>query len=129
MVATLAEINRYKIEPYVVAGDVYSVAPHIGRGGWSWYTGSAGWLYRLITETLLGIRLEEGKNLRLTPILLDTWDGFSVEYYFGSTLYKIAVKHKKDGEASSLQLDNVMLEGNTISLVEDGIAHQVILSI
>ena len=75
-----AEINRYKIEPYVIAGDVYSVAPHTGRGGWSWYTGSAGWLYRLITETLLGIQLEEGKRLRLTPILPDDWDGFSLDY-------------------------------------------------
>ena len=61
-----------------MAGDVYSVAPHIGRGGWSWYTGSAGWLYRLITETLLGVQLEDGKRLRLAPILPDDWDGFSI---------------------------------------------------
>ena len=62
MVVTQKKLNRYKIEPYVVAGDVYSVAPHIGRGGWSWYTGSAGWLYRLITETLLGNTLRRGKS-------------------------------------------------------------------
>ena len=60
---TEAEIALYKIEPYVTAGDVYSVAPHTGRGGWSWYTGSAGWMYRLITESLLGLKLEDGKQL------------------------------------------------------------------
>ena len=72
-----AEIAIYKIEPYVTAGDVYSVAPHIGRGGWSWYTGSAGWIYRLITESFLGLKLQDGKQLHLTPHLPENWEGFA----------------------------------------------------
>ena len=63
---TPEQIATYKVEPYVVAADVYAVAPHTGRGGWTWYTGSAGWMYRLLVETLLGVKLE-GDQLRLTP--------------------------------------------------------------
>lgn len=63
---TPQQIAIYKVEPYVVAADVYAVSPHTGRGGWTWYTGSAGWMYRLITESLLGLRLEVDK-LRLAP--------------------------------------------------------------
>lgn len=121
------EIEHYKIEPYVLAGDVYSVAPHIGRGGWSWYTGSAGWLYRLIIETLLGIRLEDGNSLRLTPLLPDDWDGFSVDYRYKNTVYKITVTRTvgKDG----ILLDGNPLDRNVISLKDDGQAHQVNLRI
>jgi cyclic beta-1,2-glucan synthetase len=121
------EINRYKIEPYVIAGDVYSVAPHIGRGGWSWYTGSAGWLYRLITETLLGMQLEEGKRLRLSPLLPDDWDDFNLDYNYGNTVYKITVK-RVTGKAGIL-LDEIPLDGNVISLQDDGKVHQVNLTI
>jgi cyclic beta-1,2-glucan synthetase len=124
---SVAEINRYKIEPYVIAGDVYSVAPHIGRGGWSWYTGSAGWLYRLITETLLGAQLEDGKCLRLTPILPDDWDGFSMDYNYGNTLYKITVSRSADN--GGLILDELRLDGNTMSLVDDGQVHHVKLTV
>ncbi len=119
------EMNRYKIEPYVVAGDVYSVAPHIGRGGWSWYTGSAGWLYRLITETLLGVQLEEGKQLRLTPRLPDEWDDYSVDYYFGSTLYKISVL--RAASSDGILLDGVLLADNVVPLVDDGRVHKVLM--
>ncbi len=108
-----AEINRYKIEPYVLAGDVYSVAPHIGHGGWSWYTGSAGWLYRLITETLLGIQLVDGKQLRLKPQLPAEWDGFSLNYHYGNTLYTI-IFSRTAGD----RLDE-------IKLIDDGQTHYV----
>jgi cyclic beta-1,2-glucan synthetase len=121
------EINRYKIEPSVVAGDVYSVAPHTGRGGWSWYTGSAGWLYRLITETLLGVELEEGKRLRLHPHLPDDWEGFNLDYNYGSTLYKISVK-RIQGKGGIL-LDELPVDGNAISLLDDGKVHQVNLTV
>jgi cyclic beta-1,2-glucan synthetase len=117
------EMNRYKIEPYVAAADVYSVAPHTGRGGWSWYTGSAAWLYRLITETLLGVKLEEGNLLRLTPTLPENWDGFSVDYRYGKALYKITVKQVLD--EGGILLDGVFLDGGVISLVDDGEVHQV----
>jgi Glycosyl hydrolase 36 superfamily, catalytic domain len=69
--ATATEIATYKVEPYVIAADVYAVAPHTGRGGWTWYTGSAGWMYRLLTETLLGLNLE-GNRLRLNPVFRNT---------------------------------------------------------
>ena len=69
------QIATYKVEPYVVAADVYAVAPHTGRGGWTWYTGSAGWMYRLLIETLLGVNLE-GNQLRLTPRLPKSWTSF-----------------------------------------------------
>jgi cyclic beta-1,2-glucan synthetase len=74
--ATDPGVARYKVEPYVVAADVYSVEPHAGRGGWSWYTGSAGWMYRLIVETLFGLSLEVDQ-LRLTPKLPLAWESFS----------------------------------------------------
>ena len=121
------EINRYKIEPYVVAGDVYSVAPHIGRGGWSWYTGSAGWLYRLITEILLGVYLEKGNQLHLAPILPEDWDGFSMDYNYGNTLYKITVSRSSD--KSGILLDEVAITGNVISLLDDGQIHHVNLTL
>ncbi len=121
---TLAEIEVYKIEPYVTAGDVYSVAPHTGMGGWSWYTGSAGWMYRLALESLLGIHLEEGKQLRLTPHLPADWNNITVDYRFGETLYRISVSHAAIG---SVVLDGVTLENNIIPLQDDRQPHQVVV--
>jgi len=121
--STPAAIERYKIEPYVVAGDIYSVAPHIGHGGWSWYTGSAGWLYRLIIETLLGITLEEGKRLRLSPMLPDDWDGFTLDYHYGKTVYKIIVNRASDKDG--MWLDEIAVNGNAITLLDDGEVHHI----
>ena len=84
------EIATYKVEPYVVAADVYALSPHTGRGGWTWYTGSAGWMYRLIMESLLGLRLEVDK-LRFTPCLPADWQGFKMHYRYRETVYHIAV--------------------------------------
>jgi cyclic beta-1,2-glucan synthetase len=85
---TAAGIARYKVEPYVVAADVYSVPPHTSRGGWTWYTGSAGWLYRLITESLLGIRLQVDA-LRFAPCLPPHWQAFKMVYHYRETPYRI----------------------------------------
>src|SRR4030066_1629824 len=85
------EIETYKVEPYVVAADVYAVSPHIGRGGWTWYTGSAAWMYRLILESLLGLRLEVDK-LRFTPCLPADWAGFKMHYRYREAVYHIAVR-------------------------------------
>jgi cellobiose phosphorylase len=83
-------VATYKVEPYVVAGDVYARPPHTGRGGWTWYTGSAGWLYRLIVESLLGVKLEVNK-LRFNPCLPEDWKEFKVHYRFYETVYHITV--------------------------------------
>src|SRR5687767_4134474 len=83
-------IARYKVEPYVVAADVYAVAPHVGRGGWTWYTGSAGWMYRLIVESLLGLT-READRLRVTPCLPETWDSITIDYRYGETIYAVTM--------------------------------------
>src|SRR6185503_17495873 len=86
--STPAQVATYKVEPYVVAADVYSVAPHTGRGGWSWYTGSAGWMYRLLIETLLGAHLE-GDRLRLIPRMPAAWNSYKMHYRYRQTVYHI----------------------------------------
>ncbi|HTH46649.1 MAG TPA: cyclic beta 1-2 glucan synthetase, partial [Candidatus Limnocylindria bacterium] len=86
--ATPPDIARYKVEPYVMAADVYSVPPHTGRGGWTWYTGSAGWMYRLLTETMLGLRLEGGR-LHFNPCLRPEWKSFQVHYRYQETHHHI----------------------------------------
>jgi cyclic beta-1,2-glucan synthetase len=83
-------IATYKVEPYVMAADIYAVAPHIGRGGWTWYTGSAGWMYRLVIESLLGLRLEVDK-LHLSPCFPANWSTFKVHYRFHETVYHITL--------------------------------------
>src|SRR5687767_15216801 len=93
----------YKVEPYVVAADVYAVAPHVGRGGWTWYTGSAGWMYRLIVESLLGLH-REGDRLRLAPCLPAAWPGVALRYRYGDTVYRIDVRHAAPDEGARLVL-------------------------
>src|SRR5947199_10224873 len=88
---TAEQIATYKVEPYVVAADVYAVAPHIGRGGWTWYTGSAGWMYRLIVESLLGLTLHVDR-LYLAPCLPPDWKEFALRYRHGKTYYDIVVR-------------------------------------
>jgi cellobiose phosphorylase len=116
-------IDRYKIEPYVMAGDVYTVTPHIGRGGWSWYTGSAGWMYRLMIESLLGLQLT-AEQLRLTPCLPVDWDHFTLDYRYKETLYRITINR---GRVDRLTLDGVELNTNMISLSNDQKLHLVSL--
>jgi cellobiose phosphorylase len=87
-----AEIAVYKVEPYVVAADVYSVPPHTGRGGWTWYTGSAGWMYRLITETFLGLEVVVDE-LRFTPRVPGEWKSFKIDYRFRETVYHLTLQN------------------------------------
>ncbi len=123
---TPAEIDIYKIEPYVMAGDVYSIAPHIGRGGWSWYTGSAAWMYRLATESLLGLQLKN-KKLYLNPSLPKEWDGFSLEYRYGETLYQIDISRSPN--KARIILDGIELKDDYISLIDDLQVHHVLVSL
>ena len=124
--ATPAQIATYKVEPYVVAADVYAVAPHMGRGGWTWYTGSAGWMYRLLIETLLGLNLE-GDQLRLTPRLPKTWNNFKIYYRYRQTHYHIIITLVAPGspDANLLTLDGQEISGNTIPLRDDGREHSI----
>jgi cellobiose phosphorylase len=86
----------YRVEPYVVAADVYAVRPHTGRGGWTWYTGSAGWMYRLITESLLGLRLNVDK-LQFAPCLPGNWVSFKIHYRYCETIYHITLRSNGPG--------------------------------
>ena len=115
----------YKVEPYVVAADVYAVSPHTGRGGWTWYTGSAGWMYRLIVESLLGLRLEVDK-LRFAPCLPEDWKGFTVHYRYRETLYHITVLQTRAGNGdTSVTVDGIEQHDKAIPLVDDHQEHSV----
>jgi cellobiose phosphorylase len=115
----------YKVEPYVVAADVYAVPPHVGRGGWTWYTGSAAWMYRLVIESLLGLKLE-GNRLRIEPCLPDDWNGFTVHYRFRETVYHIVVTQTPalTGE-QGLRVDGVDQEAMRLPLHDDRAEHRV----
>ena len=122
-------IALYKTEPYVLASDVYALAPHTGRGGWTWYTGSAGWMYQLILESLLGLRLEADK-LHFAPCVPGDWKSFKVHYRYLETVYHITVLQMSVvGGGSRLMVDGVELRGPAISLVDDGRPHAVEVSI
>lgn len=109
----------YKVEPYVMAADVYAVAPHTGRGGWTWYTGSAGWMYRLIVESLLGLRLEVDK-LHFEPCFPTDWAGFKVHYRFRETVYHITVLQSTNHEeGTTLTVDGVPQDSKTVKLTND----------
>jgi cyclic beta-1,2-glucan synthetase len=118
-----AAVERYRVEPYVLAADVYGVAPHTGRGGWTWYTGSAGWMYRLMLESLLGLR-RSGTTLKLQPCIPAAWPGFSVDYRHGSSLYRITVR-QADIPAPQLDVDGEPRAGASLVLIDDGTVHTV----
>ncbi|MEO7493406.1 MAG: glycosyl hydrolase family 65 protein [Massilia sp.] len=115
-------VARYKTEPYVLASDVYSCAPHNGRGGWTWYTGSAGWMYRYSVESLLGLRVE-GDQLRLDPCVPAEWAGYELRYRYRETLYVIHVRC--GAGAAQLTLDGQRQNSMTLTLTDDGRTHQV----
>ena len=125
---TRAGIHRYKVEPYVACADVYSTPPHVGRGGWTWYTGSAGWMYRAGLEWILGFRLR-GKTLLIDPCIPARWPGFEIVYRYGSTRYEIAVENPRGVSrgVSSVELDGKALAQRPaqIALADDGVTHGV----
>jgi cyclic beta-1,2-glucan synthetase len=125
---TAEKAARYKVEPYVVAADVYGAQGHEGRGGWTWYTGSAAWMYRLLVEDLLGLRIEVD-TLTLAPLLPAEWPEFTLHYRYRNTRYHIRVV--KTGEAS-MQVRRVTLDGaeqadKSIHLIDDGQEHPVVV--
>ncbi|HEY2345793.1 MAG TPA: glucoamylase family protein [Xanthomonadaceae bacterium] len=117
-------IARYKVEPYVMAADVYAQAPHTGRGGWTWYTGSAGWTYRLIVETLLGLR-RDGKRLRIVPRIPADWPAYAIDYRHGSSLWRIEITRVGHDHACGMKIDGTAPADDAIELVDDGREHRV----
>jgi len=122
-------MSAYKVEPYVVAADIYAVEPHAGRGGWSWYTGSAGWMYRLMVESLLGLA-READRLRFTPCLPAAWPGCAIRYRFGATMYEIAFRQETSApparsHAARVTLDGVLQDDDSVPLIDDRQPHRV----
>ena len=114
----------YKVEPYVIAADVYARPPHIGRGGWTWYTGSAGWMYRLITEYFLGLQ-KEGNKLKITPCVPKEWESFKIRYRYKNTVYHIVVKPKTNTDEMKVIVDGVEQADKMITLTDDREKHEV----
>jgi cellobiose phosphorylase len=124
---TAEGVATYKVEPYVISADVYALAPHIGRGGWSWYTGSAGWMYRLVVESLLGLTREKDR-LRFAPCIPADWPEFSMRYRYGETLYDISVEQPPEGtRAPSVALDGATQADGSVPLVDDRREHRVVV--
>jgi cyclic beta-1,2-glucan synthetase len=124
--STGAQMARYKVEPYAVAADVYSHPAHLGRGGWTWYTGSAGWMYRLGVEAILGLR-RKGDTLLIDPCIPREWSGYALEYRHGETHYRIAVNNPKGVQrgVQRIDLDGEKLPTGEIPLLQDGGRHEI----
>jgi cyclic beta-1,2-glucan synthetase len=127
--STRADVHRYKVEPYVIVADVYSVAPHVGRGGWTWYTGSAGWMYRAGIEGILGLRVQ-GATLLMSPCIPEKWPRAEIAFRYRSARYDILIDNP---HGVSRGITHAQLDGQTlplgpdarIPLVDDGNTHSV----
>ncbi len=126
--STRAGVHRYKVEPYVAAADIYAEPPHVGRGGWTWYTGSAGWMYRAGIEWILGFRLR-GPTLHMDPCIPRAWRGFEITFRYHSARYELTVENPRGVTrgVSSVELDGARLAGGgaSIPLADDGGTHRV----
>ena len=123
---TPIECATYRVEPYVVAADVYAAGPHVGRGGWTWYTGAAGWLYRVGLEYMLGFK-KEGDRLVIRPCIPKNWGEYRIAYRYKGTMYNIDVKNpdKVNRGIREITLDNKVLKEGYIPLADDGGIHTV----
>jgi cellobiose phosphorylase len=122
-------IATYRVEPYVAVADVCGAAPHAGRGGWTWYTGSAAWMYRLMTESLLGLNLEVDR-LRLKPCLPEGWPEVRVSYRHHDTRHQIVMRRKGSGcGVLRVTLDGTEVPGDAIPLLDDRQDHSVVVEI
>lgn len=120
------ERMTYKVEPYVMAADVYAVYPNEGRGGWTWYTGAAGWMYRIGLEHILGIK-KQGNYLMLDPCIPKKVNEYSVIYNFGSSVYEISIKNQshQNKNVKSISADGKAIDGNRLELIDDGKVHRI----
>jgi cyclic beta-1,2-glucan glucanotransferase len=121
-----ATISTYKVEPYVMAGDIYASPLHRGRGGWTWYTGAAGWMYRLILESLLGIRLEVD-TLHFAPLLPEGWESYKVHYRYRESVHHITFRRVRGSPAGvgRVIVDGTDQPGTSLRLRDDGREHEV----
>jgi cyclic beta-1,2-glucan synthetase len=126
--STRAGVHRYKVEPYVMPADVYSEPQHVGRGGWTWYTGSAGWMYQAGIESILGFRLQ-GATLHLDPCIPRAWRGYEIDFRYCSSRYEIVVEnpHGVSRGIAAAELDDAPLPGppGLVPLADDGATHRV----
>jgi cyclic beta-1,2-glucan synthetase len=126
--STRAGVHRYKVEPYVAAADVYAESPHVGRGGWTWYTGSAGWMYRAGMEWLLGFRLR-GAVLHLDPCIPRAWRRFAITFRYHGSRYEITIENPRGVTRGIARIEvdgSVLPAGSTsLPLTADGAAHRV----
>jgi cellobiose phosphorylase len=125
---TPEKVARYKVEPYVIAADIYNHTSHTGMGGWTWYTGSSGWMYRLGIEAILGIS-RAGTSLKIDPCIPKDWQRFNVNYRFGKTHYTINVENPDNINRGirKIALDKSLITNNLIPLVDDGQKHKVLV--
>jgi len=119
------ECQIYKVEPYVMAADVYASEPHVGRGGWSWYTGAAGWMYKVCLESILGLKLNDGESFSLEPCIPLEWPGFTMTYNKEGVTYNIQVTR---GDEKGMKVDGEITSDNTCPLLKSGI-HEVTVTI
>jgi cellobiose phosphorylase len=118
-------VERYAVEPYVLAADVYGEPPHAGRGGWTWYTGSAAWLYRMVHEVLLGID-RQGDTLRIRPRVPAAWQSFTLHYRYARTFYHLGfTQDAAYAGPVQLSLDGAALPEGVLRLVDDQVEHAV----
>ena len=122
------DVRHYLVEPYILAADVYQLSGQVGRGGWTWYTGAAGWMYRVWIEEMLGMKIH-GDEMTLDPVIPGDWPGFSLRYRRGQAVYEITVERLQGTDLKSvpirLELDGRPLEGNTVPMERAFIKHRV----
>src|SRR5450759_4528905 len=126
---TMEKAANYRVEPYVICADIYSKPPYLGRGGWTWYTGSAAWMYRPGLEALLGFQ-KIGDTLHIDPVIPPAWDGFEIRYQFGESVYLIQVHNPEHvaGHVCQMLLDGQALNDGSIPLVDDKQEHRVVVT-
>ncbi|MCK9221749.1 MAG: glycosyl transferase family 36 [Limnochordia bacterium] len=120
---TLEQAGQYRVEPYVVAADIYSVYPNVGRGGWTWYTGAASWFYQVIVEYALGLKIQ-GQRMFIRPCIPADWPGFSLQYRYGSTIYDVTVDNQ-NGLTAPIIFDDLPIAEEGIPLTDDGKNHKI----
>jgi len=133
--STPEDVRKYRVEPYVIASDIYAAPPHTGRGGWTWYTGSAGWMYTLILESLLGLRMS-GDFIRIDPCIPVTWKSYQIDYRYRSTIYHILVQNSRPlgfcgtgSRVRSVVVDGIDQADKNIHLADDREVHQVVVDL